>query len=84
MEEPLTLYKLIILYMLNRVDFPLTNAQVGNFILEKEYTNFLTLQQAVFELTDAGLIATHSVGNRTHITGVRRSNFSEKDFLHRT
>ena len=39
MEEPLTLYKLIILYMLNRVDFPLTNAQVGNFILEKEYTN---------------------------------------------
>lgn len=68
MEEPLTLYKLIILYMLNRVDFPLTNAQVGNFILEKEYTNFLTLQQAVFELTDAGLIATHSVGNRTHIT----------------
>ena len=43
-QEPLTLYKLIILYMLDRVNFPLTSAQVSEFILEKEYTNFLTLQ----------------------------------------
>ncbi len=66
-QEPLTLYKLIILYMLNRVDFPLTSAQVGDFILEKEYTNFLTLQQAIFELTDAGLTAARTIGNRTHL-----------------
>lgn len=66
-QEPLTLYKLIILYMLNRVDFPLTSAQIGDFILDKGYTTFLTLQQAIFELTDAGLIAAHSVGNRTHL-----------------
>lgn len=67
MEEPLTLYKLIVLYMLNRVDFPLTSAQISDFILEKEYTNFLTLQQAIFELTDAGLMTTRSIGNRTHL-----------------
>ena len=67
LQEPLTLYKLIVLYMLNRVSFPLTMAQVSNFILEKEYTNFLTLQQAIGELTDAGMIETRSVGNRTHL-----------------
>ena len=65
-QEPLTLYKLIILYMLDRVNFPLTSAQVGDFILEKEYTSFLTLQKAISELTDAGLISAQSIRNRTH------------------
>ena len=41
MQDPLTLYKLIILYMLQRVDFPLTKAQISDFILEKQYTRFL-------------------------------------------
>ena len=49
-QDPLTLYKLIVLYMLDRVTFPLTKAQVGDFILEREYTNFLTLQQEIAEL----------------------------------
>lgn len=68
MHDPLTLYKLIVLYMLNRVDFSLTKAQIGDFILEKEYTNFLTLQQAIGELIDAGLITAQSVRNRTHLS----------------
>ena len=33
-NEALKLYKLIILYMLNRVDFPMTNSQISKFILE--------------------------------------------------
>lgn len=71
MHDPLTLYKLIVLYMLTRVDFPLTKAQVGDFILGKEYTNFLTLQQAIGELIDAGLVTAQSIRNRTHLTITR-------------
>lgn len=56
MSDPLTLYKLIVLYMLNRVSFPLTAAQISDFILTREYTNFLTLQQVIRELTDTGLV----------------------------
>ncbi len=67
LQDPLTLYKLIVLYMLNRVTFPLTTAQISDFILEKEYTNFLTLQQVINELTDAGMISTQSIRNRTHL-----------------
>ncbi len=67
LQDPLTLYKLIILYMLNRITFPMTNAQISDFILEKEYTNFLTLQQVISELTDAGMISTQSIRNRTHL-----------------
>lgn len=68
LQDPLTLYKLIVLYMLNRVTFPLTNAQISNFILDREYTNFMTLQQAISELTDAGMILPQAMGNRTHLT----------------
>ena len=67
LQDPLTLYKLIVLYMLNRVTFPLTNAQISNFILEREYTNFMTLQQAISELTDAGMISPKTIRNRTHL-----------------
>lgn len=66
-QDPLTLYKLIILYMLHRVSFPLTKSQVCDFILGKEYTSFLTLQQAMSELEDAALISTRSLQNRTHL-----------------
>ncbi|MBQ8591587.1 MAG: DUF4364 family protein [Lachnospiraceae bacterium] len=66
-QDPLTLYKLIVLYMLNRVAFPLTKSQIGDFILEREYTNFLTLQTAIAELNDAGLIDAKSIRNRTHL-----------------
>lgn len=66
-HDPLTLYKLIILYMLHRVPFPLTKSQVCDFILGKEYTNFLTLQQALSELEDASLVSARSMQNRTHL-----------------
>ncbi len=68
LQDPLTLYKLIVLYMLNRVTFPMTTAQVSDFILEKEYTNFLTLQQVINELTDAALISSETIRNRTHLS----------------
>lgn len=54
--------------MLNRVSFPITPAQISEFILEKEYTNFLTLQQVIGELTDAGMIHTQNTNNRTLLT----------------
>ena len=68
LKDPLTLYKLIVLYMLNRVSFPMTTAQVSDFMLQREYTNFLTLQQVISELADAGLISADTIRNRTHLS----------------
>ena len=42
--EAETLYKLIIMHMLNKVEFPLTNSQISQFSLENEYTNYFTVQ----------------------------------------
>lgn len=67
MKDALSTYKLIVLYMLDRVDFPLTKAQIGDFILEREYTNFMTLQQVIGELIDAKFVTAQSYRNRTHL-----------------
>lgn len=70
MSETFTLYKLIILYMLNKVDFPLTNAQISEFILDKGYTTYFKLQQALSELSEADLLREETSHNRTlyHLT----------------
>ena len=68
MAEAATQYKLIVLYMLDRVDFPLTNTQISNFMLNKDYTTYFTIQQAISELIDTGLIRTESTYNNTHHT----------------
>ena len=68
LQDPLTLYKLLVLYMLGRVSFPLTTAQISDFILERDYTNFLTLQQVISELTETGMISARTIRNRTHLT----------------
>ena len=66
MAEAQTLYKLIILTMLSRVDFPLTNAQISDFILTKEYTNYFTLQQVLSELVETDLTEVHTVRNSSY------------------
>lgn len=65
MTELFTLYKLIILYMLDRVDFPLSNSQISDFMLNKEYTTYFKLQQSLSELIDAGFIQEEPIRNRT-------------------
>lgn len=73
-QEPLTLYKLIILYMLDQVDFPLTTAHISEFILDQGYTNYLTLQQALSELTEAGLVNSQTIRNRTRLTNTKEGS----------
>ena len=61
MDTPSKLYKLIILYMLNRVDFPLTNSQISEFILDEGYTTYFKLQQAIAELIESGFVREETV-----------------------
>lgn len=82
LAEPLTLYKLMILYMLKQVKFPLTNSQFSEFFLDKEYTTYFTLQQALSELLESNLIRLETVRNtsRYYITreGEETLNFFGK------
>ena len=70
MADTLSLYKLIILKMLEQVEYPLTNSQITEFILDKEYTNYFTVQQALSEMDETGLVNVTTKRNNSlyHIT----------------
>lgn len=68
-HDQLALYnKILVLYMLNRVSFPLTQAQIYDFLLERNYVNFMNLQRAITELVDTGFVTARSRHNRTYLT----------------
>ena len=55
-EKSSTLYKMIILYMLEKVSFPLSNSQITNFFLDREYTTYFHVQQTIHDLMESNLI----------------------------
>ncbi len=65
LSDPMTLYKLMNLYMLKQVNFPLANSQLTDFFLVHEYATYFTLQQALNELAESGLISVHSSHSTT-------------------
>lgn len=69
--------------MLDRVNFPLTKTQVIDFMQEKEYTTFFTLQQVMSELEDTGLLTAQSIRNRTHLTLTKEGNATLQYFGNR-
>lgn len=73
-SDTFMLYKLMILYILSRVNFPLTNAQLTAFILEKEYTNYFNIQRAISELLDDAFVSAKTIRNSSlyHITETGR------------
>ncbi len=77
--DAITLYKLIVLYMLDRVNSPMTNAQISQFILEKGYTNYFTLQEVLGTLIDDEFITLDTYHSSTHYkiteTGRETINF---------
>ena len=66
MAEPFTIYKLIVLYMAQNSRQELTNSQISEFILDREYTDYLHLQQVLSELVETGLSKRRTVSNSSH------------------
>ena len=84
----LSLIHILILYMLAHVNFPLTNSQLTDFFLDHEYTTYFTLQQALNELREAGLLKMESIHNSSRYEITRdcllytSTSASEMDVLH--
>ena len=69
-KESYTLYKLLILYMLSQVDFPLTTSQISEFVIDHGYTTFFTFQEALTDMVDTNLLIVEATHNRSlyHLT----------------
>ena len=65
MQEPLTLYKLMILYILDSVSQPLKKTMVTDCIIDQGYTDYMTVQTAIGELRDTGFLKEYREGKST-------------------
>lgn len=63
--ETLMLYKLVILYILSKADFPLSNSQLTNFILDNDYTDYFNVQQTLGELISDEYVNSQKIRNTT-------------------
>lgn len=62
-SESLMLYKLIILYILDQMDFPITNTELTRFIVEKGYTGYIEVQQTLQELIEDDYVEVEHTNN---------------------
>ena len=81
MQEPLTLYKLMILYLLSLSKNPLKKIDINDCILEKKYTDYLTLQTAIGELEENGFLSSAQDGNVTWLSTTDEGNKALSLFL---
>lgn len=81
--EALTQYKLMILYLLHSVNYPLSNSQLSGFFLDNEYTTYFTLQQCISDLVEARLISSHQSRSTTRYEvseeGIQTLHFFENE-----
>lgn len=66
MSDVFTLYKLIVLYMAQQSREELTNSQISQFVLDRDYTDYFHLQQVLSELVETGLLKKRTVSNSSH------------------
>ncbi|MCD8337928.1 MAG: DUF4364 family protein [Lachnospiraceae bacterium] len=83
MSEPVTLYKLIILYMLDKADFPLTDAQISDFILNQGYTDYFTLHSVLGDLEDSQMIHSKTIQDCVYYSIRESGTEALKYFRHR-
>ena len=69
--------------MLQHAQNTLTNSQISEFILDREYTNYFHLQQAISELVEAELISQKTRSNTSYYNiteeGQKTLSFFEQD-----
>ena len=83
MAEPFTTYKLIVLYMAKHAKETLTNSQISEFILDREYTDYFQLQKVLSELTETELLRKRTISNSSYYElteeGAKTLSYFEKE-----
>ena len=67
MTNKLTVFfKMMVLYMLGRVDFDLTATQIGEFMVIGDYMSFFSFQQLLYDLEQDGFVTTSKQNHNTY------------------
>ena len=64
MSSPLAVYKLIILYLLDKTGTEIAMDRISSFLLEKGYVNFVSLMETYAQIEESGLVRSRVSGDR--------------------
>ena len=64
MASPLAIYKLIILYLLDKTGTEIAMDRISSFLLEKGYVNFVSLMETYAQIEESGLVRSRVSGDR--------------------
>ena len=80
MKEPEN--KLLLLYLIDKMDLPLSRSQITDYILEAEFMDYYTLQQALADMAEQGYLEVQQNNNTTRYTateeGLQTLEYFEK------
>ena len=74
--------KLIILYLVKKMDVPLSESEIRQFILERRYMDYFTVQQYLAELVNASLLDVARENNATRYTITEDGDATLGYFVH--
>ena len=66
-QDAQTLYKLVILYFLDTTDFPVTNAQISDYLLNHDFGDYFNIQTALSTLESDSMIQKTKKINRSFL-----------------
>lgn len=68
MADQNMLYKLMVLFMLKKINYSMTGAQISDFMLERGYTTYFVLQETLSQLEEAEYVHGEKIANATYYT----------------
>ncbi|NLY45084.1 MAG: DUF4364 family protein [Tissierella sp.] len=80
-SEELAQNKLLLLYILKETNYNFTKNQLTEFILEKNYMNFFSIQQYLSELIDSDFIELVDNDNEQHYNLLEKGNIALDYFV---
>ena len=73
---------LIILYLVKKMDVPLSESEIRQFVLERRYMDFFAVQQYLAELTESSLLEVTRENNATRYTITEDGDATLGYFVH--
>lgn len=80
-NRELSLNKLIVLYMLDKINMSLTNTKISEFILDNGYTNYFSLQKFLNQMVETDLLKTSSSSHNTTLYNITDRGKTTLDFF---
>ena len=79
--EELAYHKLLILYILDKINMDLTNSQMTQVVLETDIMNYFSFQQILSQLMDSKFIKPYKDSGREYYCLTQKGLESENEFI---